>query len=518
PDFPSPTEFVCNVVQQIAPGKAVAVANNGNIILFEEPCNSNPVPVIYSGEEDFIACNGDAISIHAGATGMLEWYDGENTNTANLVGSGNSFTTPILESDATFYVFNTACSNSQNETISFLAFDVLVQEKPLFTGSTDGNICGPGSTTIQGFADSGTIQWFDQETGGGALASGNDFETPFVNQSTLFFAEAYNGCYAEVRMPVIVNVNDIPQFTSVFSESVCDTNSTSAFAFGTEGTTFWYANASDSISIGSGAELLTPVISENTTYYAELVTEMGCVSEERAEVVIQVFQSPEVTEYIASPLCGEGYSELYASASGGEIYWMDQAIDGGVLATGSQSLSPLISENTTVYVVAMDGGCSSEPIPVLIEVYEAVTGSVLVNGTTLSASYGNVSYQWFDCNTDLPVEGANGASFTPEFSGNYYCFASNGQCSATSECYDVTITGIAEEMLFNLSIYPNPAKDFIRVQCNTNEPFLIYSMDGQLVHQGIIQPGQNIDISYLASGCYRLFSMESGLSATFIVK
>lgn len=516
--FPSPTEYVCNAVQITAPGKAVAVANNGNILLFEEPCGTNTLPQLLNEDNGFIACNGQGTEIFGGATGILEWYDGPNPTTANLLGTGNSFTTPPLVADTTFYVFNTACSDSQNESLNWISFEVTALGSPIFTGYTDGYVCGEGSVTIQGFSDSGTISWYSDNTGGILLGTGNDFVTPVLNSNTLYYAEAFNGCTSEFRMPVMANVNDIPQFVEAYGGVVCDADSSYAYALGDIGETYWYASPTDTVSLGLGSFFVTPILFETTSYFAQLVSDFGCISEEFMEVVVNVYDSPEILQTTASSLCGMGYSDLTAEASAGSIYWLDAPVDGIVVADGGQTISPLITENTTLYAIAVEGACTSEPVAVDIAFYEPITGSVVVNGTTLTASYGNVNYQWFNCITNVPVDGATSASFTPEVTGAYYCIASNEQCSTTSECYDILITGITEHDENMLRVYPNPAQEFIRVDAVAADTYTVYDVDGRIVMQTRIYPGQNIDISNLAQGCYRLVSAGTGTSTSFIKK
>lgn len=47
------------------------------------------------------------------------------------------------------------------------------------------------------------------------------------------------------------------------------------------------------------------------------------------------------------------------------------------------------------------------------------------------------SFQWIDCNTGDPIEGATGNSFTPTISGDYAVIISRGVCSETSDCVTI---------------------------------------------------------------------------------
>lgn len=85
-------------------------------------------------------------------------------------------------------------------------------------GQTSGNItvtvngisaitvaerCGNGSVTLSATATSGTPTWFDAETGGTSVGSGNSFTTPSLTGTTTYYAAA-TGCAQ--RVPVIATI------------------------------------------------------------------------------------------------------------------------------------------------------------------------------------------------------------------------------------------------------------------------------------------------------------------------
>jgi PKD repeat protein len=59
---------------------------------------------------------------------------------------------------------------------------------------------------------------------------------------------------------------------------------------------------------------------------------------------------------------------------------------------------------------------------------------VTLDNTILTAIPGYDSYQWFDCNTMLPVAGSNGNTFDPEVTGTYAVAISLSGCVDTSAC------------------------------------------------------------------------------------
>lgn len=56
----------------------------------------------------------------------------------------------------------------------------------------------------------------------------------------------------------------------------------------------------------------------------------------------------------------------------------------------------------------------------------------------------------------------------------------------------------------NLVLYPNPGSNVIRIKSDKNEELKIniYSLQGQLVHQGVYQTDEDINVTNLSSGLY----------------
>jgi hypothetical protein len=75
------------------------------------------------------------------------------------------------------------------------------------------------------------------------------------------------------------------------------------------------------------------------------------------------------------------------------------------------------------------------------------------------------SYQWYDCNNQQIIPGANSASFTPTQTGHYAVILTENGCTDTSGCHFVLITGTelpAEPS--GIQVYPNPADDHITLE------------------------------------------------------
>jgi hypothetical protein len=122
-----------------------------------------------------------------------------------------------------------------------------------------------------------------------------------------------------------------------------------------------------------------------------------------------------------------------------------------------------------------------------------------------------LSYQWVDCeNGNAEIEGATGQSFTATEDGSYAVVISSENCSTTSECFSIIITGIFDAApSIDVSLYPNPfvANLNIRLTVNGGETFVeIMSITGQLIIQENFTNSEflTLNLSDLASGTYLL--------------
>ena len=72
-------------------------------------------------------------------------------------------------------------------------------------------------------------------------------------------------------------------------------------------------------------------------------------------------------------------------------------------------------------------------------------------------------------------------------------------------------SGIPEPLIHSISLFPNPAVDFIAVNGTSNGILTIYDLSGQIVSETVIDKmKQQIDISFLASGMYSCVLREEG--------
>ncbi|QSB26677.1 T9SS type B sorting domain-containing protein [Flavobacterium sp. CLA17] len=145
----------------------------------------------------------------------INWYDVPTGGTA--LGTGSSFTTPILNS-TTIYYADPGCE------IKRKAVTVTVNPTPDIPTTTNPTVprCGAGSVNLQASSNIGIINWFTTAIGNTSIYTGNNFPTPTIDTNTTYYAEASNnGCINNTRTPVDVIIYAPPAVTDEKDIPLC---------------------------------------------------------------------------------------------------------------------------------------------------------------------------------------------------------------------------------------------------------------------------------------------------------
>ncbi|MCX6897044.1 MAG: hypothetical protein NTZ16_16470, partial [Verrucomicrobia bacterium] len=108
----------------------------------------------------------DAGTVNLGATasaGNINWYAGPTGGTS--LGTGTSYTTTSLSSNATYYYFVDATSGGCT-TASRTSVIATVTTTPTISGTTPAGRCDAGTVGLSASASAGTINWYAASSGG----------------------------------------------------------------------------------------------------------------------------------------------------------------------------------------------------------------------------------------------------------------------------------------------------------------------------------------------------------------
>jgi gliding motility-associated-like protein len=323
---------------------------------------------------------------------------------------------------------------------------------PQISNPVPASRCGSGTVILQAQTNYSVVKWYAQPTGGSPLATGSSFTTPVLTATTTYYASGYDSTCDAPRTAITATINPFPAVQAGINPIICAGTTATLQASATAGTVNWYATATDGTALGTGTSFTTPILTSNTTYYAEAVSPEGCISTSRASVTANVVTLPTITATTPVSICGPGTVMLEATASvGATINWYSQPTGGTLLGFGTSITSPQVSATTTFYAEAVVGSCISaarQPLQVTITTQPIITATspiyLCVEGTTtLTATATAGTITWYDAPTGGNIIGT-GTSLTTPFlteTALFYAEANNNGCgSASRTAVEVIVT------------------------------------------------------------------------------
>ena len=369
---------------------------------------------------------------------------------------------------------------------------------------SDASVCDGAPATLNAVPDvgGGTYLWST-----GATTSSITVTPSSTTTYTVTYTLA--GCAAGTETATVM-VGITPTLSlNVVTPTICDGEDADLVATPSVGggTFDW--------SPGSGTGPSISPSPSTTTTYTVTYTLSGCTSTAETGTVIV---NPVPTVSVADQSICPGQSATLISTPtppGGTYFWTP-----GGATTSSITVSP--GSTTNYSLVYTQGGCASAPEISTVTVLPAPAIGVTTVGGTMTSVQSGATYQWLDCNAGMGIiAGATSQSYTPSSSGTYAVQVSLGGCTDTSICNVIMITGIAEANNFGLSIYPNPANEWINVENRTGQilSYEISNVLGNTVISGKLITGTStIDVAKFAKGLYFLKTGKNGNQVMKIVK
>jgi len=280
-----------------------------------------------------------------------------------------------------------------------------------------------------------TVKWYTSATGGTPLFTGKVYTTAALTAGTYtYYAEASrtaDGCAQTVRTKVTVTVNPTPvnPVVSVPTVTICSGQTATFAATPVSGVTFnWYDAAIGGNLVHTGNNFTTAALTANAVYYVEAANG-SCVSSNRTQVTANVTTAvadPSVVQN-AVQTCSGSTATLTASSTqpGVTFKWYTQATGGSAIFTGAQFTTPTLTSNTTYYVEASTGTCTSanrasatvtvNPAPVAPTVTVVPASQQITSGQTAtltaSSTTAGATFNWYNSATGgTPI--FTGAVFT----------------------------------------------------------------------------------------------------------
>ncbi|TMM29673.1 T9SS type B sorting domain-containing protein [Polaribacter aestuariivivens] len=157
---------------------------------------------------------------------------------------------------------------------------------PQINTITEATVCESGIATISALSNEGQILWYESQTNGTPIFTGNDFTITVTDTTTFYATVSVNGCTSLERIPVKIIVNQRPNIISVENDLICS-GTALLTAIASDGEINWYNSATSTTPIFTGENFRTPPLTTTTSYYVE-ANNFNCISSTRTEVVAEV--------------------------------------------------------------------------------------------------------------------------------------------------------------------------------------------------------------------------------------
>lgn len=374
--------------------------------------NSNlDVPTYSFAPTNF--CAGDTVTLTGSSPfghSIFHWY--HPNDTTNAVFTGNPFVTPVVATT------NFQLSTRSDEGCESPRTPVLVSPTPNgdLVSATVSDFTPCARDTVQFSATSlngnSTFHWYDAPNNGNLLHTGANFFCEIVSDTTLYVAsQSANGCESSktaVAVSVVPN-NDVAS-ASASQSSVCPGNTVTFTGSTTNGSASlnWFTTQFGGTPIHTG-QIMTQVISSDTTFYLESTNNAGCGSV-RFPITVATTpnaDAPTASSNNATVCSGDSAEFTGVSANGSTGFYWYLSPTGGQPFDSSATVQLEVTFGAQYYLETRDAnGCESVRFQVPLTSFPApaiptsdASPSTICSGDTsvLSAqsATGNTTFNWY---------------------------------------------------------------------------------------------------------------------------
>ncbi len=277
------------------------------------------------------------------------------------------------------------------------------------------------------------------------------------------------------------------QLDSIYGTSGCDwsANITLTGAFPMNAFVHWASGGSSSNTVTASPYIPSGLCPEN--YDITFTDGNGC-----KDTIYFVTPPPCAAPVINDPLTISGSLcpgtavtiGPVTSSAGNLIYqWYKngQSISGATGSAYAINSLDATSDNGN-YTVVITNVCGSDTsLAYSLTAHSVPVPGFTASGNVLTCTITAANYQWYFNGVVIPTVNSN--QYTATQTGEYRVeiITSDG-CSALSSAQNITVVGISETQNLKLSVYPNPANEFVFIQCDEQiETVEVYNITGEQV-------------------------------------
>ncbi len=266
------------------------------------------------------------------------------------------------------------------------------------TPAANLTICS-GHSTILSASGSGILGWYDSPAGGNWLGGGQNFTTPALISSTMYFIQD-STCFAgSSRTPVFVTVNPSPSAYTGPDISICLDSSTPLGTAPVPGNTYHWTSFPGVFTSNLADPIVTPLVTTRYTL-TETINATACSNSD--SVIVTVNPRPAAFAGANRAICLNTSTQLGAAPVAGNTYsWT--SFPGAFTSTlANPVVAPTVTTLYTLTETTTATGCTNtnsvvvtvNPLPPA----PSITGPTSVcegtTGNVYSTEPGKIGYQW----------------------------------------------------------------------------------------------------------------------------
>ncbi|RYE23932.1 MAG: T9SS type B sorting domain-containing protein [Sphingobacteriales bacterium] len=307
---------------------------------------------------------------------IFTWYS--NANLTTKVFTGAVFTTPVLTSNATYYVTVKGSNKCENVVGSAAVVSLTINNSAVaadinVTGTT--TLCASASAVLTASSTTVTnpiFKWYSDQNLTNLVFTGPTFTSPTLTTNTSYYVtvsgdnKCENASANAKVVAIVINPTVVAPVVASAGTFLCGSGATTLTVQNAQaGATYeFYSAATGGAPLFTGTSFTTPVLSSTTDYYVQAVNAGGCVSAGgRVKVTVTLTSrpiSPTVAATMINTCIGSTAIIAITNPQTGLIYSYYAAPTGGTaIASGTSFTTPALTANITYYVEANTSSCSS---------------------------------------------------------------------------------------------------------------------------------------------------------------
>ncbi|MER2995983.1 gliding motility-associated C-terminal domain-containing protein [Pontibacter populi] len=420
---------------------------------------------ICTGSETTLAVNSPDANL------TYKWYTTPTGGSA--IATGSTYNTGILTSGKIYYIEATSATGCVSPTRGKVSVTVI--PLPATPEADNASVCAGATVTLKVLAPDANLvyRWYNDDTDGTLLATGTNYTTEALSESSIFYVEAstVEGCTSSDRKPVYVNVTPLPAIPDVSNTTICSGDAAVLFVKNPDPTAtyHWYLGGS---LLASGVTFTTDILAYSTTYHVEAVsnTTTACPSPARRAVVVTV--TPNIANNNISSeqtICSGGTPSTLTGTqptggSGTYTYQWERSEDGtnfsSIAGAVNSTYSPGSLTITTWFrrkVKATTGSCPEHVSnPVKVTVSPQPTTPTALNTTvcfgeraqlSVSTPDPSLTYKWYSTASGGSPVGVGATLLTETLTATttYYVDAtSTTGCTSNRRAVTATVRPLPE--------------------------------------------------------------------------